>query len=170
MSRRRSETPARISGSIVDHLRRHARERPEHIACRFLSDGERELQTFDYADLDRRARAMAARILAEGGRGERALLLLPPGPEYVLAFVGCLYAGAIPVPVYPPAWMRTTDRIDRICQNSGARLVIADEQVRDHMLRMGEGPLTGLRWLLASSIDLSAADDVTPHDPEPDDL
>jgi acyl-CoA synthetase (AMP-forming)/AMP-acid ligase II len=34
--------------------------------------------------------------------GDRAVLLYPPGPEFILAFVGCLFAGVVPVPVYPP--------------------------------------------------------------------
>lgn len=36
--------------------------------------------------------------------GDRAVLLYPPGPEFILAFVGCLFAGVVPVPVYPPVW------------------------------------------------------------------
>src|SRR5690606_14436330 len=56
-----------------------------------------------YADLDRRARAIAARLQSMNLAGERALLLYPPGFDYIEAFFGCLYAGVIAVPAYPPA-------------------------------------------------------------------
>jgi amino acid adenylation domain-containing protein/non-ribosomal peptide synthase protein (TIGR01720 family) len=68
----------------------------------FLADGEIENGRLTFADLDRRARAIAARLQTLGMVGERAVLLYPPGLEYIEAFFGCLYAGAIAVPAYPP--------------------------------------------------------------------
>jgi acyl-CoA synthetase (AMP-forming)/AMP-acid ligase II len=47
-------------------------------------------------------RALAARLQGLAATGERALLLYPNGPEYVQAFLGCLYAGLVAVPAYPP--------------------------------------------------------------------
>ena len=55
-----------------------------------------------YEDLDRHARLIAARLQSLDIEGERVLLLYPPGLEYIGAFFGCLYAGAIAIPVYPP--------------------------------------------------------------------
>ena len=55
-----------------------------------------------YAGLDERARAIAALLQEHGAAGERVLLLYPPGLDYIAAFFGCLYAGVVAVPAYPP--------------------------------------------------------------------
>ena len=45
-----------------------------------------------------RARALGAFLRGAGGAGERALLLYPPGLEFITAFLGCLYGGVVAVP------------------------------------------------------------------------
>jgi acyl-CoA synthetase (AMP-forming)/AMP-acid ligase II len=54
--------------------------------------------TLTYAQLDRRARAIAARLTELKMRGERVLLLFPPGLDFVVGFFGCMYEGAVAVP------------------------------------------------------------------------
>ncbi|MEG3957006.1 AMP-binding protein [Microcoleus sp. herbarium2] len=54
---------------------------------------------------------MAAQLQALGASGKRALLLYPPGLDYIAAFFGCLYAGAIAVPAYPPRNQRHAARL-----------------------------------------------------------
>ncbi|MBM4202359.1 MAG: fatty acyl-AMP ligase, partial [Gammaproteobacteria bacterium] len=73
-------------GGLVRILRARAEERAEQTAYVFLDDGESRSRQFSYADLDGRARAIAARLQAMGLAGQRALLLYPPGLEYVEAF------------------------------------------------------------------------------------
>ena len=69
----------------------------------FLTDGETDAVRWDYRTLDLRARAVAAALRHANIKvGERALLLYPPGLEFVAGFIGCLYAGVIAVPAYPP--------------------------------------------------------------------
>jgi len=58
--------------------------------------------TLSFREVDRRARAIAAMLTAERLAGERALLLHPPGPDFIAAFFGCLYAAVVAVPVFPP--------------------------------------------------------------------
>src|SRR5262245_38701897 len=79
-------------------LRRRAAEDPERRAYTFLADGESEERHASYGEVDRRARAVAARLQSLGLAGERALLLFPPGLDYAAAFLGCLYAGTVAVP------------------------------------------------------------------------
>ncbi|HKH46547.1 MAG TPA: amino acid adenylation domain-containing protein [Thermoanaerobaculia bacterium] len=88
-------------------LRLRAGERPERDAFIFLADGEDEGARFTWAELDRRARAIALALTESLAPGDRALLLYPPGLEFIAAFFGCLYAGVIAVPAYPP---RPNDR------------------------------------------------------------
>lgn len=88
--------------TVVSLLRWRAERQPDQLAYRFLRDGERDEARLSYAELDQGARAVAARLVESGAVGERAILLYPPGLEYITAFFGCLYAGTVAVPAYPP--------------------------------------------------------------------
>src|SRR5262245_52257272 len=88
--------------NIAECFRARAAAHPDRLALRFLGDGENVTATLTYADLDRGARAVAAELGALGSPGERALLLYPSGPSYVMALLGCFYAGWVAVPGYHP--------------------------------------------------------------------
>src|SRR6185369_14888039 len=104
---------------------RRAREHPERTAYIFLHDGEVEADRRTYAGLDARASAIAARLLARGAEpGDRALLLFPPGLDFIDAFFGCLYAGVIAVPCYPPRPGRDQPRLKAILADAGARFAL----------------------------------------------
>src|SRR5215472_964312 len=92
------------SSTLVEILRYRATNQPEQLAYTFLEDGEEG--HLSYADLDRLAQAIAAGLQRLQLPGERVLLLYPPGLEFVSGFFGCLYAGAVAVPVYPPHFAR----------------------------------------------------------------
>ncbi len=107
------EVPLSCS-TIVDLLRYRAIHQPDIVAFTFLQDGETLERTLTYQDLDRCSRAIAAQLQALGLSGERALLLYPPGLDYLVAFFGCLYAGVVAVPAYPPRNQRKAPRIEAI--------------------------------------------------------
>ncbi len=86
--------------SLLDILRSREQYQPDSPAYIFLPNGETESGSLTYSELDRQARAIAAHL--QQWQGERALLLYPSGLEFITAFFGCLYAGVIAVPVYPP--------------------------------------------------------------------
>lgn len=88
--------------SLVDILRWRAANQPQRLAYRFLVDGEFEEITMAYGELDRRARSIAASLQSVAKPGDRALLLFPPGLDFVAAYFGCLYAQVIAIPAYPP--------------------------------------------------------------------
>ncbi len=88
--------------SVVHLLRCRALAQPDRIACTFLLDGEAQEAYITYAELDRKARAIAALLQTMGEVGERAILVCPPGLDYIAAFFGCLYAKVLAVPAYPP--------------------------------------------------------------------
>ncbi len=111
--------------SLGEVLRRRAREHPERTAYIFLQDGETEADRRTYADLDARASAIAGRLLARGAEpGDRALLLYPPGLDFIDAFFGCLVAGVIAVPCYPPRPGREQPRLKAILADAGARFAL----------------------------------------------
>ncbi len=98
----------------VDILECLADERPDKKAFGYLLDGEgAELQLL-YAELARSARSIGAALREQGVQGQRVLLLYPPGLEFISAFLGCLYGGAIAVPAYPPDPMRLARSLPRL--------------------------------------------------------
>src|SRR3712207_3171195 len=111
--------------SLPHALARRAETTPDRIAYRFLADGEEEQDRLTYAALDRQARTIAAALGRTVRPGERALLLYPPGLDFVAAFFGCLYAGVIAVPAYPPRSARRMPRLLSILADARPALALA---------------------------------------------
>jgi acyl-CoA synthetase (AMP-forming)/AMP-acid ligase II len=99
----------------------------QETAFRFLDNVGNERDSVTYCELDRRARAVAAGLQRRTRVGERALLLFPPGLEFIAAFFGCLYAGVVAVPAYPVTAKRDVPRLLNILDNAGARHVLSTE-------------------------------------------
>ncbi|HUE96962.1 MAG TPA: fatty acyl-AMP ligase, partial [Longimicrobiaceae bacterium] len=110
--------------SVVDRLRQHAERNPDRLVYRFLGDGERETARITYGELDRRARAVAARLADRELAGERVLLLYPPGIEFIVGLFGCLYAGVIAVPANPPSGRRGLPRLGAIVGSAAPRAAL----------------------------------------------
>ena len=137
-------------GTLIDLLRYRADHQSERGAYAFLADGEEPESSVDYDGLDRRARDVAARLQALGvTSGERILLLYPPGLEYVAAFLGCLYAGVVAVPAYPPRLNRPISRLRAIAADSGATAALTTATVLSNLgRRLAHAPeMKSLRWL-----------------------
>ena len=90
--------------TLVELTAYRAKTQPDDLAYRFLVSGdlEGEIRERTFADLDNRARAIGAWLQDAGYAGERAILLFPPGVEFMESFLGCLYSGVIAVPAFPP--------------------------------------------------------------------
>ena len=117
------------STNLVEQLRYWAAALPNETAFRFLSRDEEEPDVLTYGQLDRRAKAIAAKLTSMGYAGQRALLLYPPGLDFIEAFFGCHYASVIPVPAYPPRKNRNMMRIDSISNDAQAAVALADKSV-----------------------------------------
>ncbi|MEV8378873.1 amino acid adenylation domain-containing protein [Kribbella sp. NPDC056861] len=140
------------TAAVHDVLREQARRTPDRLAVSFLADGETESGRFSYAQLAERADSIAAALMDKGVRGEPVLLLYPPGLDYVAGFFGCLAAGAIAVPLYPPTpgrVARTLPRLAAVVADSRARLALTTIEV-DRLLTehtQGSAELSGLKFL-----------------------
>jgi acyl-CoA synthetase (AMP-forming)/AMP-acid ligase II/acyl carrier protein len=120
----------------------------------FLADADTVKATVTYGELDSQARAIAATLQSRGLAGERALLLYPPGLDYIAAFFGCLYAGVVAVPTYPPRRNRSGDRLQAIVANARAAAVLTTPSVDAFAGRLwgqtlGRQPL---HWLLNDEV------------------
>jgi acyl-CoA synthetase (AMP-forming)/AMP-acid ligase II len=68
-----------------------------------LEDDSTILGTLSYGELAKRARDIAAGLVERDiVPGDRVALMLPTSIDFFVSFFGVLYAGAIPVPIYPP--------------------------------------------------------------------
>jgi amino acid adenylation domain-containing protein len=146
--------------NLVELLRLRARQHPARLAYTFLRDGEAEESRLTYGELERRARAVAARLAAYGLKGERVLLLYPAGLEYITAFWGCLYAGAVAVPAYPPRLGRGLERVHAVAADAQAAAALTTSSVLARVKPLlGEVPeLAPLRWVAAEEIEDAEAD------------
>jgi amino acid adenylation domain-containing protein len=127
-----TESDASEIRHLVEMVRQRARQHPERTAYVFLPDGEHEQGRLTFGELDRRAAALAAHLQARSLSGERALLVYDPGLEYIVAFYGCLYAGVIAVPVYPPdplRFNRVLPRLMSILEQAEARVVLSSTEI-----------------------------------------
>lgn len=146
------------AATLVELLRLRALERPGRRAFTFLANGESEAGGLTWGELDARARAIAARLQGLAGSGERALLLYPPGLEMVAAFFGCLYAGVVAVPLFPPRPNRPLPRLQSVARDARATLALTTSDVHaDLQRRLLQAPeLSGLRWLATDRISEAA--------------
>jgi acyl-CoA synthetase (AMP-forming)/AMP-acid ligase II len=135
--------------TLVEMLRWRAQNEPHKKAIIYLKDGEDEELPITYAELDQRARLIAAKLQELDGEGERALLLYPPSLEYIAAFFGCLYAGVIAVPAYPPRLNRPAPRIQAIVADSRAAIALTTPDILTSMeARFEHAPeLEALEWV-----------------------
>ncbi|HSS78378.1 MAG TPA: amino acid adenylation domain-containing protein, partial [Thermoanaerobaculia bacterium] len=129
MSRESNPTVAQ-GATLVEVLRSRAERQGDDLSYTFLLDGETAEANVTYAELDRRARGLATTLERAGvGGGARVLLLYPPGLDYIAAFFGCLYAGAVAVPAYPPRSRRPSARLQSIQESAGAKAVLSTAAV-----------------------------------------
>jgi acyl-CoA synthetase (AMP-forming)/AMP-acid ligase II/acyl carrier protein len=129
-SRRNSMTKIDVEPvSLVDLLRRRAVDQAGKRAYTFLVDGKAQEETITYQRLDLRARAIGAWLQSVGAMGERALLLFPPGLNYIAVFFGCLYAKVAAVPAYPPRPNRGLDRLRAIVGDAQPRLILTEDRL-----------------------------------------
>ncbi|MBC7368277.1 MAG: AMP-binding protein, partial [Undibacterium sp.] len=115
---------SQAASTWIDLLRLHARTAAEKTAFSFQPTGEEITATLNYGDLDRRARAIAVALQAHCVPGDRALLIHPSGLDFITAFFGCLYAGVVAVPAYPPRANESVHRLKSIVDDAGARVAL----------------------------------------------
>jgi acyl transferase domain-containing protein/acyl-CoA synthetase (AMP-forming)/AMP-acid ligase II/NAD(P)-dependent dehydrogenase (short-subunit alcohol dehydrogenase family)/acyl carrier protein len=165
-----SDRPA--PAHLVDLLERRAELHPDRRALTFLVDGGSQAVSLTYRELRQRSLAIAERLLAADGRGERAALFCPPGLEYLTAFFGCQYAGVTAVPLFPPVHSRKLERLDAIISNASLRFGITTSSVQESNRRLTDpnrafGDLT---WIVADKGEPVTGSAPPLHRPQPSDL
>jgi acyl carrier protein len=119
-----AETPEQAE-TLLDMLDWQVQHQPEYTHIRLYHDeGDDELIT--YADLKQTAQRAAAGLQNRGLMpGDTVALMLPTCKDYFYSFFAILYAGGIPVPIYPPA--RPAQLEDHMQRQAG---ILANAQCR----------------------------------------
>src|SRR5438477_542422 len=121
--------------TLTEMLDWHVENHPDHIHVTVLEDENTVLGTMSYRDLQTAARAVAQGLISRDiVPGDRIAMMLPTSTDFFASFFGILYAGAVPVPIYPPARMAQLEEHMRrqivILNNAGARMLITVQEGR----------------------------------------
>jgi 8-amino-7-oxononanoate synthase/acyl carrier protein len=157
---------------FMDRLLYWADAVPDDLVYRYLLDGENEEKLLTYAQLDLRVKSIAAKLASMGMQGQRVLLLFPPCMEFIEAFFGCYFAGAIPVPAYPPRRNRNVGRINAISEDADARAALTVSEVLSRVDgTMEEAPsLKKIPWIAVDQVPIELASDWIKPSVKPDDI
>lgn len=159
-----------VPRSMLDLLELRARANPDRqIYTFYYEDGS--LKTWTMADVQRRAQAIASVLQERTARGDRVLLVYPPGLDFIAAFFGCIYAGVLPVPATYPKPRRPLPRLSAISRDCTATAALTTSQTLETLDLAGtNGGLGQLTWLATDTISDGTADNWRRHDPAPNDL
>ncbi|HSF43369.1 MAG TPA: AMP-binding protein, partial [Thermoanaerobaculia bacterium] len=162
--------PSLSAPPLLRLLRERAAEAPGRTGFRFLDATGAEAEVLTLGELDLRARTVAASLEEAGAVGERALILHPPGLGFVTSFLGCLYAGTVAVPAYPPGRNRPPARLRSIAADARPRVVLAPAPIASTGRALAEKvpELGGVRWIDTDRLDPGLAEAWRETAPAPD--
>ncbi|MET8411523.1 fatty acyl-AMP ligase [Streptomyces sp. NPDC005195] len=154
-----------MARSLVDLLTAHASRQPDRTAYRYLVTGDcdGEIQDISYGRLAERSRAVAAWLQERGLAGSRAMLLYPPGLEFMSGYLGCLSAGVVAVPGVPPQGRsqnhRALLRTKRLIADADAKVILGGRDVMAALATMAEHlpELAGITCVATEDIPDEAA-------------
>jgi acyl-CoA synthetase (AMP-forming)/AMP-acid ligase II len=147
--------------NFIDLLGYRAKNQPTQTAYTFLQYRNEKTVSLNYQELDWRARAIAQQLQSLNAVGKRALLVYQPGLDFITAFFGCLYAGVVAIPAYPPRRNQSIDRLLSIVEDSEATLALTSTS----LLSQIEGRLqqhqrlASLLWLVTDTVTLEFAEE-----------
>ncbi|WP_163778359.1 AMP-binding protein [Myxococcus vastator] len=141
----------RFSPTLVHALRHWAQVQPQKNAFTYLSGRDQPEQPITYGELARTVFGVAAHLEREGFRGERVLIVMRSGLEYIVGFLACAAAGAIAAPLYPPAsdkdWAKLR-AITRDCQPKA--MLVARAGDASHAAQQPDCPALVMGELIAA--------------------
>ena len=145
--------------SIIDVLNIRANIQSDQLSYVFLSDGA-EVDRLTFAQLQRRARAVAAYLQEMKAQNERALLLYPAGLDYVVSLYACLYGKVVAVPAYPPRMNQNLRRLLAIIDDAQPIVALTTSSIYSRLqCWFDQAPsLKSMRWVITDGIDLGLAD------------
>jgi len=149
--------------TLVEMVQSRAENMPDATVYSFLGSEVTVEDSRTATGLDRRARAIAQALTDLANVGDRAILLYPPGLDFLDAFFGSLYAGVIAVPVSPPHPARlekTMPRLLAIARNAGPAVILTTQTLRlacEDIVKTHES-FGNVNWLVTEDVPDSLGD------------
>ncbi|MBA3002888.1 MAG: AMP-binding protein [Desulfurivibrio sp.] len=144
------ESPPQTLATLIDLLDWHADRHGDQVHITLYVEGE-HTEEITYRMLQAEAQSLAAGLLSQGvSIGDRVAVMLPTGRAFLAAFYGALYAGCVPVPLYPPVRPSQIEdhmrRIAGIVANAGTVMLVTDDRARllGHLLKAQCASLRGV--------------------------
>jgi acyl-CoA synthetase (AMP-forming)/AMP-acid ligase II len=146
--------------TLVELLSYRAENQSEQKAYTFLQGTETQAASLTYKELHVQAQAIAASLQSLNLVGERALLLYQPGIDFIAAFFGCLYAGVVAIPAYPPRRNQKLSRLQAIVADAQAKIVLSSTSLLESLQTSfnQEGlEISQLHWLATDELSSDVA-------------
>src|SRR6267154_921688 len=154
--------------SILNQLDRLGDEHPHKLLYSYIDLNGNPLEKYTYASFLRRTKMIAGHLRKEHrfAAQDRLLLAYPPGLEMICAFFGCVRAGLIPVPVYPPSshgFQGALFKMVHIAKDCQAAGILTSKDyhgsLKTNLARSGVAAsgvdvdyISGLRWIVTEDI------------------
>ncbi|AUM12876.1 AMP-binding protein [Ketobacter alkanivorans] len=159
--------------NLVDMAVQQAHNRNDAPLASFIKDDGQQDDAATYFTLDQHARAIGSSLVDQGLSGRNLLLLFAPGIDYIRAFFGCLYAGCVPVPAYPPMGARDLSRLQKVALDCNAGAILTNQAlapvIESWITTLGYGdsmPCVAIDGLLDKPIDAG----FVPYQAQPDEI
>lgn len=117
------------SRTMAGAVERHAAERPDDTAFRFVARHAANTRELSWGDLDATARRVGAALVGKGLVGKPVAVICPDPRDFLITLCGCFYAGAVVVPVPAVATRRSAGRIGSILEAASPAAVLATAKV-----------------------------------------
>ena len=121
--------------NIIEIFENNCSRLPEKVIYYYLEDGYNETSRITYREMNIRAKAIAGYLQQHHHKGDRAMLLFPPGIEFIASLFGCFFAGIIGVPAYPPRKNRMFDRFESILKDCTPSCILTTEKIHSDILK-----------------------------------
>ncbi len=156
---------ANASGETLLHIfHKHINQTPDKVLYRFFANGEEETDSRTFTELYERSKIIASNILQHVSPGDRVLLLFPSGLDFLDAFYGCMLAGVIAVPAFPPQGKRRIGRLEKIVEDSNAPLILTSTEVYDKCYSWFDGDVfSDVIWAQTNLMEEVVRDVVFPE-------
>ncbi|WAS91507.1 type I polyketide synthase [Nannocystis punicea] len=125
------DLPVSSRSTLIDVLELRAERDPDLRVLTFVADDDGASESLTVSELATRARSVAAWLVSSGLAGQRIVLLFPQGLEFVVAYFGCLYAGAVAVPApmpHPSRLARTLPRLRGMIADATPAAVLSNRE------------------------------------------
>ncbi|HQY61398.1 MAG: fatty acyl-AMP ligase [Myxococcales bacterium] len=146
--------PRHVPPTLVDAVNELARSSALGFTFARSDGSERHMP---FAEIREEARRRACHFAARGlVKGDRLALVVPDPDEFVLSFLGAIFAGVVPVPMVPQLSFKNVetyhDTVAHIARASGAKLLLTTESTRPYVAPAAERVDTLLGVLTTSEL------------------